>query len=318
MSRKVIDLYLDLPTGDDLYLNRLSQYCLGTGPKARDGYRRFFQGAEAKAIGFTLDELDKIVAEQGEDEFKRVVTERAKQYNITMDRFMEQLDELGVEWGFTGTHDRNNLRTAEIVSKYPTRLKGAAYIDPSKGMAAVRELEYCVKELGLSALYLSPIRIGMPANDKRCYPLYAKAEELGIPVFIYTNMNLIIPLPYDLGHPRCIDEVACHFPDLKIMATVGGWPWIPDIVGLVMRHRNLYMNMEIMDPKKLTVPGSGFEMLLYAIEHNFPDKFTFASNWAMMGVPLLTLIRHVENLPLSDKTKENILYNNAKRFFELD
>lgn len=73
-----------------------------------------------------------------------------------------------------------------------------------------------------------------------------------------------------------------------------------------------------MDPKKLTVPGSGFEMLLYAIEHNFPDKFTFASNWAMMGVPLVTLIRHVENLPLSDKTKENILYNNAKRFFELD
>jgi len=121
MSRKVIDLYLDLPTGDDLHLNRLSQYCLGNGPKARDGYRRFFQGAEAKAIGFTLEELDKIVAEQGEEEFKRVVTERAKQYNITMDEFMVQLDELGVEWGFTGTHDRNNQRTAEIVGRKDKR-----------------------------------------------------------------------------------------------------------------------------------------------------------------------------------------------------
>lgn len=316
--RKVIDLYLDLPTGDDLYLNRLSQYCLGNGKEARDGYRRFFGGAEAKAIGFTLEELDKIVAEKGEEEFKRVVTAQAAKYNITMDQFMGQLDELGVEWGFTGAHDRNNQRTAELVSKYPTRLKGAAYIDPAKGMAAVRELEYCVKELGLSALYISPIRIGMPANDKRCYPLYAKAAELGIPVFIYSNMNFIIPLPMDLGHPKCIDEVACFFPELKIMLTVGGWPWIPEVVGMAMRHHNLFVNMEIMDPQKLAIPGSGYEMMLYGIEHNFPDKFCFASNWAMMGVPLKTLIENVEKLPLSDKIKENILYNNARRFFELD
>ena len=73
-----------------------------------------------------------------------------------------------------------------------------------------------------------------------------------------------------------------------------------------------------MDPSKLATPHSGFDMLLYAIEHNFPDKFTFASDWAMNGIPLETLIQHVEELPLSDKIKENILYNNAKRFFETD
>lgn len=316
MTRRVIDLYLDLPT-DDLYVKRLSMYCLGNGPHDRNGYRRYFQGNEAKAIGLTLEELDKIVKEKGEEEFKRVVAEHAQHYEMTMDQFMQKLDDLGVEWGFTGVHDRNNQRTAEIIRKYPDRLKGAAYIDPSKGIAAVKELEYSVKELGLSALYISPIRIGMRANDKRCYPLYAKAYELGIPVFIYSNMNLITYLPMDLGHPKYIDEVAGFFPELRIMLTVGGWPWIPDVVGTLIRHNNVYMNMEIMDPNKLTIKGHGYEMLLYAIEHNFPDKFTFASNWAMNGIPLETLIQHVESLPLSDNIKENILYNNAKRFFEM-
>ena len=53
MSRKIIDLYLDLPT-DNLYLNRMSMYCLGDGPHTRDGYRRFFCGSEARTIGLTL------------------------------------------------------------------------------------------------------------------------------------------------------------------------------------------------------------------------------------------------------------------------
>ena len=317
MSRKIIDLYLDLPT-DNLYLNRMSMYCLGDGPHTRDGYRRFFCGSEARTIGLTLEELDKIVAEKGEEEFKRVVSEHAAKYEMTMDQFMDKLYELGVEWGFTGVNDRNNLRTAELVKAYPTRLKGAAYIDPAKGMAGVRELEYCVKELGLSALYISPIRIGMPANDKRCYPLYAKAQELNIPVFIYANMNLITTLPMDLGHPKNVDEIAGFFPDLRIMMTIGGWPWIPDAVGSVIRHKNLFINMEIIDPAKLAIPGQGYEMLLYAIEHNFPDKFCFASDWAMMGQPLEEIIRHVEALPLNDKIKDNILYYNAKRFFELE
>ena len=83
---KVIDLYLDIPTGDDLYLNRLSMYCLGDGPHTRRGYRRFFGGNEAKTIGLTLEELDKIVAEEGEEAFKKIVTEKAACHNITMEQ----------------------------------------------------------------------------------------------------------------------------------------------------------------------------------------------------------------------------------------
>ena len=54
-----------------LYLNRLSMYCLGDGPHTRNGYRRYFQGNEAKTIGFTLEELDRIVADRGKKPLNR-------------------------------------------------------------------------------------------------------------------------------------------------------------------------------------------------------------------------------------------------------
>lgn len=312
---KVIDLYLDIPTGEDLYLNRLSMYCLGDGPHTRRGYRRFFGGNEAKTIGLTLEELDRVVAEEGEDAFKKLVMEKAGEKALTMEQFMVKLEELEVEWGFTGVHDRDNKKTAKLCQDYPGKFKGAIYIDPARGMEGVRELEYCVKELGLSALYISPIRIGMRANDRRCYPLYAKAAELGIPVFIYANMNLVSTLPMDIGHPKFVDDVASFFPELKIMMTIGGWPWVPDAVGTVIRHNNVYIDMEIIEPRMLMEKGKGYETLLYAIEHNFPDKFCFASNWAMLGVPLETCIEQVRSLPLSGKVIDDILYHNAKRFF---
>jgi len=274
-----------------------------------------FRGGEAKAIGLDLNELDRIVKEEGEEAFKRVVQEHSKQYAYTEEQFMQHIEELNVEWGFTGAHNRNNEKTAELVARYPGKLKGACYIDPAKGMEGVRELEYYVKERGLSALYISPIRIGMTANDKRCYPLYAKAVELGIPAFIYANMNLITTLPMDIGHPRNIDEVAGFFPELKIMITVGGWPWINDVVGTVIRHPNVYLNTEIIPPYKLGEVGNGYDFMMYHIRNSFPDKFCFASNWAMNGLQLEEAIRQVEALPLEDQVIENILYNNARRFF---
>ena len=315
MSEKIIDLYMDIPTGEDLYLTRLSMYCLGDGPHTRMGYRRLFRGGEAKAIGLDLDELDRIVAEQGEDAFTKVVQEHSKAYAWTEESFMKHIEELHVEWGFTGSHDRDNEKTAALVARYPDKLKGACYINPAKGMDAVRELEYYVKERNLSALYISPIRIGMPANDKRCYPLYAKAAELDIPVFIYANMNLISTLPMEIGHPRNIDEVASFFPELRIMITVGGWPWMNEAVGVVIRHDNVYLDTEIIPPKNLTEPGNGYEFLIYHIRNSFPDKFCFASNWAMNGLQLELAIQQIKDLPFDDGVIENILYNNAKRFF---
>lgn len=313
---KVIDLYLDLPTCEEYYLKILGRYCLGDGKTEQAGYREHFGGKIAGQIGLTIKELDDIVAAGGEEAFRKTIKESTqKAGTITLDQFIKQLDDMNVSWGFTSTHDHNNIQTAEICAKYPDRLFGFAYIDPNKRMDAVRELEYCIKELKLSALYITAFRTGVPANDKKCYPLYAKACELGIPVFIYCSMNYSAAMPMDIGHPKLVDEVARDFPEMKIMASVSGWPWIMEMIGLALRHKNLCINMEVYDYANMAISGSGFEPLLYYVENKIQDKMCFASNWVIQGTPLQTLINQVHNLPLSDTVKEKLLYKNAAAFF---
>ena len=52
-----------------------------------------------------------------------------------------------------------------------------------------------------SALGVSALVDCIPASDRRYYPLYTKAAELGIPVRIYSSMNYANDRPYDLGPP---------------------------------------------------------------------------------------------------------------------
>ena len=70
----------------------------------------------------------------------------------------------------------------------------------------MRELVRLAHDHGFGALRVSSLYNMIPANDRRYYPLYAKCVELDIPVRIYTNMNCATDRPYDLGHPRHLDQ----------------------------------------------------------------------------------------------------------------
>ena len=123
-------------------------------------------------------------------------------------------------------------------------------------MRGVRELERRVREESFQALGVSALVDGIPASDRRYYPLYAKAAELDIPVRIYSSMNYATDRPYDLGHPRHLDQVAIDFPELTIIGGLGGWPWVNEMVALVRRHpeappRHLRPSREVPRPARL-------------------------------------------------------------------
>jgi hypothetical protein len=312
--KKVIDLYLDLPATEDYLVTYLSWYCVGEGARSYVGYKYTFGDKLARAIGLSMKQLDQIT-QVDLGQLEPTIRQAARQHVISLDDFMEHLDHIGVEWGVTSTHDHSTEKTAEIVAKYPDKLLGFVYLDPKDCMKAVRHLEYAVKDLGLHAAYMTAFRTGVPATDPRCYPIYAKCVELNVPMFIYGCMNLSAAVPMDIGHPRYIDQVARDFPELKIMAAVGGWPWVLEMIGLVRRHPNVYMNAEIHEPAKFTSPGAGFESLIHYGVDAIADKFCFASNWQLQCIPLETLIAQMQALPLPDEVIEKWLYTNAARFF---
>ena len=184
---KVIDLELDLPPDAEQLVSRLKDYLFHSTEKGMANYGNVFGVQRARALDFTPEEIQNLKKEKSPAEIERVMKKRAKKALITLPRFVEQMDEAGIEWGavFAGDSDK----TAAVVAQFPDRFIGTANINPLEGMKAVRELERAVKELGIKCFYASPFRYGIRANDRRFYPLYAKAVELNIPVFIYTTMT---------------------------------------------------------------------------------------------------------------------------------
>ena len=111
-----------------------------------------------------------------------------------------------------------NEDVADFCRKHGPRFIGFAGADPNKGMVALRELEFAVKELGLRGLNLQCFEHRLRINDPKMYPLYAKCIELDIPVNIHCSVNFSTDTAMDYGKPSFLDDVMIHFPELRVCA----------------------------------------------------------------------------------------------------
>jgi predicted TIM-barrel fold metal-dependent hydrolase len=284
---KVIDLRLDFPPSPQKIAETMKFFVLNKEGKGVANYRRIFGPQWAASLGTSLEELEKKSEELSEDQLTAFLQELAQKIAVTPARFEKQLDEAGV-------------------------------YSPFEGAKAVKDLEEAIREKGLKAAYASPYRWGIKANDPRFYPCYAKAIELDIPVFIYTAMNYRTDYPMDVGRPLYLDRVAIDFPDLRIVASCGGWPWVPELVGVARRHQNVYIDTSSHRPKYLAVPGSGFEMLMQFGNTLLQDRIVFASGSGDLGLPIGQIVKEMKALPLKDEVKEKWLYGNALQLFRMN
>lgn len=277
-------------------------------PKREDAETAPAAGAtDDRPAGYGMANYGRIFRSRSEGSDPRPRTE--------LDAFVKMLDQVGVvrsvPFGVT------NDEAAELLHAYPDRFIGLARVSGLNPMRGVRELEHRVREQGFSALGVSALVDGIPASDRRYYPLYAKAVELDIPVRVYSSMNYATDRPYDLGHPRHLDQVAMDFPELTIIAGLGGWPWVNDMIGLLRRHPKLHCDTSAHRPKYIGQPGSGWEMLLQFGNTLVQDKVLVGLSPGLIGLPYETLIKEYLDLPLKDTVKEKWLYGNAARVFGL-
>jgi hypothetical protein len=208
-----------------------------------------------------------------------------------------------------------NDKVAEFVNQNPKRFIGMAAVDPHKGMAAVRELERAVKELDMKCLCLEPWLHKLRSNDKRYYPIYAKCVELDVPVWIHSSINYVPQLTMDFGRPIYLDEVAGHFPELKIIAGHGGWPWVNEMMAFLWRHPNAHTDISAIRPKYLGLPGTGWETLLQYGNSLLQDKVLFGTAWPAQQFK--ESIEELKKLPIKKDVLAKWLGGNAKRLLNL-
>ncbi|NMB65704.1 MAG: amidohydrolase [Spirochaetes bacterium] len=208
-----------------------------------------------------------------------------------------------------------NTKVAQFVQRNPERFLFMGAVDPYKGMNALKELEFAVKELNMKCLCLEPWLHKIKSNDKLYYPIYAKCVELDIPIWIHTSLNFVPSLTMDYGRPLYLDEVAGHFPELKIIAGHGGWPWVNEMIAVMWRHKNVYTDIAAIRPKYIATTGSGWDMLLQYGNTILQDKVLFATAWPARDFK--ESIEEILSLPLKDKVKEKWLGKNAKKILNI-
>ena len=232
-----------------------------------------------------------------------------------LDKLVADMDRANIRCGLLVGAE--NTATGRIHQDYPGRFFSFVTMDPMDGMRAVREFERLVKDEGANGLRLSALYNGVTANDRRYYPLYAKAAELDVPVRIYTAMNYANDRPYDLGHPKYLDDVCVDFPELRVVAGLAGWPWVNEMVALLRRHPNLYVDTAAHHPRYFAQEGSGWEQFLQFGNTLLQDKIMVGLSRYLFGVPFESLIDDYKNLPLKEKVVEKWLYGNAATFHRL-
>jgi predicted TIM-barrel fold metal-dependent hydrolase len=300
--RRVIDLEIGLPKSEaDPSIQAISN--------GRPGNP--FPGSLPRPEGYGFDNYKHV--------FKQATNRKPPSETPVDDGGLKQLvadmDRAGIEAGLLV--GAGNDAIAKIHQDYPKRFFTLVTINPMDGMRGVRELERLVRDGGAGGIRVSPLYTCIPANDRRYYPLYAKCVELDVPVRIYTAMSYANDRPYDLAHPRHLDDIAIDFPELRIVAGLGGWPWIADMVGLLRRHPNLYCDTAAHRPKYLAQPGSGWEQFLQFGNTLLQDKVMVGLSRYLFDTPFETLIEEYQSLPIKDKVMEKWLYGNAARFFRL-
>ncbi len=190
------------------------------------------------------------------------------------------------------------------------RLIPFATLNPYKVNDLAAELERLVRDLGFRGLKLYPVYQHHYVNDTRLYPLYAKAQALGLPVLVHTGSSVFKGARIKYGDPLHLDDVAIDFPDLTILMAHSGRPfWYEQAFWMARRHANVYMEVSGLPAKKLLDYFPELERLA--------DKVVYGSDWP--GNP--DLRRNVDAicaLPLSDGTKEKILWRNAARILKVE
>lgn len=84
-----------------------------------------------------------------------------------------------------------NDKLAEAIDRHPGRYLGFATLAPKETEEAVKEFERSVRELGFKGWNTHSNFGDSYLDDKRYWPLMAKAEELGVPIYLHPTFPII-------------------------------------------------------------------------------------------------------------------------------
>lgn len=241
----------------------------------------------------------------------------------------------------TRSAKESNDTLAEMVSKAPTRFKAMAalpWIDPS---AAVGELQRAVTELGAVGVMLNGHTRGAYMDDKAYWPVWEKAAELDVPVYLHPIQGQ----HWDncAGYPELEQaawgwafETGTHFLRLVLSGLFDSYPDLTVILGhmgefipfnlwrfddrysWVRQGRSLAHPPSYYAKTNMMVTTSGVcssEALLCTLLTLGAANIMFAVDYPYQLQK--QAVDWIESAPISDYDRDAICHGNSERIFKL-
>ena len=235
---------------------------------------------------------------------------------------MEQCDGaivLAVDAQEAGYYVSNDY-VAEYVSRNPNKLYGFASVNPNRPSPG-RLLEEARHMYGLKGLKLAPIYQFFDPTDSKCYPLYAKAQELRMPIMWHQGTSYLQAGPLELCNPVLLDPIARAFPDLKMVIAHLGHPWYGEAVSVIRKHPNVYADVSALG----TRPWQMYNAMLCAVEYGVADKLLFGTDFPFFDCnKTIAALRNVNalvkgtNMPrVPEELIEAIIHRNTPEVLEI-
>jgi predicted TIM-barrel fold metal-dependent hydrolase len=232
---------------------------------------------------------------------------------------LQDMDQAGVDHAIVHAEyelgdpvDELNEAVAKLVAEDPRRFSGygTVSLQPLNVMRAVRQVA-AIADFGLRGVNLQPSFFGIPIDHPQLYPVYAKACELGLGVGLHTGINYSSHRPIKNDHPLQLDQVACDFDGLTLVACHAGWPWAAEMVAVARKHPTVHLEFGGLAPKYVGAAGTGWEPVFRFMNNLLSDQVLFGTDWPVF--PMDRALAEWRELGLKPPVLEGLLGGNARR-----
>lgn len=280
----------------------------------------------ASLVGWTQEQLNYNLSQYS---LQEVVDELLQILRMTysFDNFRILLNERRIKYHAIHLIDTNNdiseeatkhAQVSRVLKTNPNEFIGFAAYNPDDSSKSMRIVRNAITMQGFKGVRINPAKHGVQADHRMYYPLYSLCEEFNIPVWVQSSINFENESSAFIGHPKFLERPLIDFPNLKIIAGHGGWPWLEEMVVLLLKYKNLYVDTSAYTTNPQIHNCSGWNMFIAYADHHLQDQILFGSEWLQLGQPIQNCLDEINNWPVNYETKEKIFWKNAAALFELN
>lgn len=228
---------------------------------------------------------------------------------MSMESFVENMHDQDVYKGVVcgGSIGDNNHLIEIKNSELGNNFYFITGVNPSYGIRKnLEELKKCTAA-GFLGVNISPYIWGIKAASKELFPIYAYCELHNLVAIVHGSLHYNRYQNMWLGEPKYMDEIAMHFPELKLVISHAGNGFGVLPLAIAQKHPNIYLEYSALWPNYLP------EATIQAMNSYLKNRCLFGTDYPLVDfIPLIKAWKGV----LRNDVQKLFFSENARHLLE--